>query len=581
MPSPPSHKGGDRLSRLAVTGLVAVLMAAAWVGWGPSVAAPPTLSWALDDAPQPYVEYVHVPFAAPVPARRSPLDLRLDELARDVGHLRRRITVPSSVRFDAAALTEEIESIVTRLQGQADVSIHVRDLETGLDLFDYAGDRPLNAASNQKLVTSAAALELLGSEYSFRTRVALAQETLYLVGEGDPTLSARRLYEIVSDVASKVPVAEVRRLVVDDSAFSDRRFGPGYRRDGPGFAYQAPSGALSLDFNTVEVVAYAGRGRPRVFLRPASEYVQVRNRAVMRGGRTRLSATSTARNGKTVVTVRGRMRRGGRPWSVRRRIYHPARYVGTTFAAMLAELTDTEPLTVDTGTAPASAEVELAYASVPLLEVVDRVLAYSSNFGAEQLLRTLGWRMTGRPGDWDNGAEVLRGYWSALGHDPATLHFENGSGLSVRGSVTSRGLVDLVETAYRLGRDNANLIDALAVAGEAGTLRQRLRRSGARVRAKTGTLPGVSALTGVVVRADDTPQVAFSIIINTLEADAMRARRRRSYEDSIVLAVLSACDEFEARRGEAASGSNDPVDAAPQRGGVELGAAESTQAATG
>lgn len=566
--------------------LLACVAAAAWVTWGPGPHAPPQPDHlAVDDNARPHFEYTHMPWAVPVVTDASPLDQRLDALARDVDHLRRRVTLPRDIPFDSAALTDEIVSIVARIEGRADVSVHVRDLETGRVLFDYAGDLQLNAASNQKLVTSAAALELLGSEYVFRTRVAMAEDTLYLVGEGDPTLTADRLYDIAREVAQGLSVAEIRRVVVDDDVFSDERFGPGYRRDGPGFAYQAPSGALSLDFNTVEVVAYASRGRPNVFVRPPTPYVELRNEAKMSQGRTRLTATSSKRGDTTVITVRGRMRRGAPPWSVRRRVFDPALYVGSTFSAMLAELSDTEPLPVMIGDAPTHGEIEFAYESVPLLEVVDRVLAYSSNFGAEQLLRTLGWRMTGQPGDWRNGADVLRGYWEALGHDPAGLDFENGSGLSVRGSVSSRALVDLVETAYRLGRDNANLIDALAVAGEAGTLRKRLRRSGARVRAKTGTLPGVSALTGVIVRVDETPQVAFSVIINARDSNRLRARRRRKSEDAIVMAVLSACDDFEARRAErsAEDATNDDVDAVavPRSTGLELGSVGATESATG
>jgi D-alanyl-D-alanine carboxypeptidase/D-alanyl-D-alanine-endopeptidase (penicillin-binding protein 4) len=187
--------------------------------------------------------------------------------------------------------------------------------------------------------------------------------------------------------------------------------------------------------------------------------------------------------------------------------------------------------------------------SPPLLEIVGGLLSYSNNFMAEQILRTLGWRMTGDPGDWDNGSAVIRGYWAALGNDPNALVFENGSGLSAVGRVTTTGLVDLMAVAARTQEAGASLFDALPVAGSQGTVRTRLRRSGKRVRAKTGTLDGVSGLTGVITSEAGLPQVAFSILINVRETDRMAAASRRNIEDKIVMAVLDQIDDWEAVRG--------------------------------
>lgn len=73
--------------------------------------------------------------------------------------------------------------------------------------------------------------------------------------------------------------------------------------------------------------------------------------------------------------------------------------------------------------------------------------------------------------------------------------------------------------------------------------------SGKRVRAKTGTLDGVSGLTGVITDEGGEPQLAFSILINVVdESSALYASRRRAIEDRIVVAVLAALDEYEARK---------------------------------
>ncbi|MEE9386085.1 MAG: D-alanyl-D-alanine carboxypeptidase/D-alanyl-D-alanine-endopeptidase [Nannocystaceae bacterium] len=527
------------------------LAAAALVAFGPlPTGAPRALHFILaDDTAIGHFESVTVPPEAVPAGPERRLQARLEALVREVEHHRRRVTVKPRVAFDQVGLREELVSLLAGVEGRAQVSVHVRDLETGGVLFDYAGHALLNPASNHKLLTSAASLDLLGPNYVFSTQVGVVGPYVYLIGQGDPTLDSGRLHEMAQDLAQWPSAPQFERIIVDDAAFSPAIFGPGYDSGGPGFAYQAPSGALSLDFNTVEVVAYPSRGRaPAVFLRPASRYVQLDNRARMGGRSTRLRATSSRHGDQTIVRVSGRMRRRGRPWSVRRRVYQPARYVGASFAAFLGELTDSEPIPVERGRAPEHMDRLRTYASAPLFDVVDRLLTYSNNFGAEQLLRTLGWRMTATPGDWHNGAQVLRRYWEALGNDASGLDFENGSGLSEVGRMSASGLVDLIETAHRHHSVDSGLIDALAVAGEVGTLRTRLRRSGRRVRAKTGTLRGVSALTGVIMRDDDTPQVAFSVLINARRQRKIRARRRRRVQDDIVRSMLRYCDDYESRR---------------------------------
>jgi D-alanyl-D-alanine carboxypeptidase/D-alanyl-D-alanine-endopeptidase (penicillin-binding protein 4) len=326
-------------------------------------------------------------------------------------------------------------------------------------------------------------------------------------------------------------------------------------------SYQAPSGALSLNFNTIEVRVFrvAGSKVPGVSVVPSSPHVVVDSRARLGKGSlevaTREIVVGAGRSAddrevrRTEVRVRGRL--SGPTASARRRVADPALFCGGAFALALAELSGTEPLPVEVGVAPSLTDAHLVafHRSPPLIEVVDGTLAFSNNFMAEQLLRTLGWRLTKDPGDWDNGSAVLRGYWSALGNDPADLVFENGSGMSEVGRVSTASLVDLLVVAHRSQR---GLLDALPVAGQEGTVGARLRTSGKRVRAKTGTLDGVSGLTGVITREDGTPQVAFSILINVRDAQLMAASRR-AVEDAIVMTLLDHLDAWATRQALAAS----------------------------
>lgn len=581
---------------------LSLLVVGAALSWSQrEVPRPPTIAFDLDADGKlvtPAWPRTLVPIALPPAQPQDKLEARLAAFARHVEAARASVD-PPLVAFGAEQLTAEIEAAIARIDDRAQVSVHIRDLDSGRVLFDYYGDTLLNPASNNKLLTSSAALDLLGPDYAFETRVLHVGDALILVGEGDPTIDGDALRLLAAEVAERVSVATVSQIIVDDSAFSPRTLGPGYSEDNWGPSYEAPSGASSLNFNTVEITVYPVRGssKPAVKLEPDSSHVIVDNRARLAGktaldirshqaGRDANTREDTREGTLTRVEIEGTLARGSRGYRVRRRVVDPGLFTGGAFALMLAEASQSEPLPVHIGVAPqldepesgseSQAELDAAASgdgdhqelprmigtadgqditlvamrrSPPLIDIVGGILTYSNNFMAEQLLRTLGWRMTGDPGDWDNGSEVVRGYWAALGNDPDALVFENGSGLSSVGRVTTIGLVDLMAVAARTHAQGARLIDVLPVAGVAGTLRTRLRRSAKRVRAKTGTLDGVSGLTGVITTEAGEPQVAFSILINVREADRVAADARRGIEDQIVMRVLDHIDGWEATRG--------------------------------
>lgn len=429
-------------------------------------------------------------------------------------------------------LAARLDEIARKISPRAKVGITVRDLDSGRTLYDWQGDAALNPASNHKLLTAAAAVELLGADYRFETRVLVRDDTLYLVGEGDPSLQVRDLKAIVDAVRANVDVGRIARIVIDDSFFSERRFGPGYDPDGPGYSWMAPSGALSLQFNTLEIaVSPRAPGEPAdVVVRPACSHVQVRNTA--RTGRGRgVDVQTHARDDQTVVHVGGSLPASHPGVRLRRRVSDPGLFTGTTFASLLTAT----PLPVERGRVPADATLVTTHASAPLPEVLGSALKFSNNFTTEQVLRTLGRRMTGEPGDWRNGGEALRRFWNAIGQDERVLVFENASGLSRTGRLTARALVDLLQAVTTDEAEAAEIIASMPVAGREGTLRGRLKQTAGRVRAKTGTLADASALTGIVAADDGHPRLGFSIIVN----GRVGAKKARRLQDRMVMALVA------------------------------------------
>ena len=419
---------------------------------------------------------------------------------------------PSRSQSDRGlAVAERLVDLGRHIGHAAQIGVHVRDLQSGASLLDAEGDRALNPASNHKLLTAIAALELLGPEYRFETRVLLAGEDLVLVGEGDPSLQSEHLAQLAAAVREHIDPQSIRRIVIDDSHFSTDRVAPGYDAGGPGYSYMAPSGALSVQWNTVEITAVPDHGTAQIFVNPPSAHVRVDNQAKL-GRRTDLAIETAADGDDTVVTVRGTLARRAGVETIRRSVSDPGRFAAAVFAADLGP--ELAALPIVRGRASDGAVLLAEHRSAPLLEVLHSALKFSNNFTTEQVLRTLGRRMTGLPGNWDNGTMALRAFWKATGGTPDSVVFENASGYSRRGRISARALVDLIAWSQRPGSRSAGLVSALAVSGIDGTLRDRLQDATGRVFAKTGTLAGASALSGIVIDASGAPSIAFSVLVN-------------------------------------------------------------------
>ena len=457
----------------------------------------------VEPAPRRTVELDPPVAQAPKSAWQTRIEQRLASLSP-------ALAAPAS---EPDALAAALQRVANTAADEDALGIAVKDLETGRTVFEHHAERLLNPASNHKLLTATAAMTLLGADYRFETTVLLDGDALVLRGGADPSLQVEDLRALARGLSTE----GIERIVVDDTLFSSRRFGPGYDPGGVGVSYMAPSGALSLQYNTVVVHV---RGT-EVRMDPPCPHL-VLERGSSRGP---LQVSTHQDGDKTVVRVEGRARGNTK---IRRRITDPGRFTASVFADALGR----PDLPVERGQADPNAQVLARHHSAPLPEVLGSALKFSNNFTTEQVLRTLGHHASGQPGDWDNGARVLRAFWDATGQEPGALSFENASGLSRRGRVTPRAMVELVSLWASDARAQP-VMDALPVAGREGTLRTRLRGSRGRVLAKTGTLSDATGLTGVVTDADGAPRYAFSVLVGT-----ERVGRAKRLQDRVVMALL-------------------------------------------
>ncbi|HEX9052687.1 MAG TPA: D-alanyl-D-alanine carboxypeptidase/D-alanyl-D-alanine-endopeptidase [Anaeromyxobacter sp.] len=435
---------------------------------------------------------------------------------------------------DAAASTKELDAALKAIVGAAPLSgaragILVTDVETGQVLFAKDPDVLLNPASNVKLFTTAAALARLGPEYRFATelyvdagsRGSSSVKTLYVKGRGDPTIVTERLWAIAGELVH-LGLRRIGEIAIDESFFDGEREGPGFDQESGDRSYLAPAGAVSLNWNTVEVVVAPGdrRGaRARVELEPASDDFEIENRAttVAGNGRRRVTVSSTLHGGKQRIVVEGRIPAGSRPQSVWRKIDQPGLYLGSTLARLLALRGVQTVGRVRLAAVPQGARLVHVAESESLAEVVRRLNKTSNNFVAEQILKTLGAEAKGTPGSWPKGVAAVEDFLADAGIARGTYLMKNGSGLNDTNRFSARQLVAVLRTMWSRFPLHAEYVASLPVAGRDGTIRYRMEGTEAegRLRAKTGTLVAgsVTSLSGYVETAAHRT-LAFAVLVN-------------------------------------------------------------------
>ncbi len=381
-------------------------------------------------------------------------------------------------------------------------------------LLSWRAGAAMNPASVMKLVTTYAALELLGPAYTWATPVyadgAIANGVLagnlFIQGGGDPKLVIERLWLLLRRVRGLGIQAISGDIVLDRSAFASQAHNAG-DFDGEALRpYNAAPDALLVNYKSV-VMTFApnpAAGSASVSFEPPLAGVAMQASVPLSAGgsarsdcgdyRAQLKAdfadpARIAFNGTYPAAC------GEKAWAVA--YADPASYSQRAIAGLWREIGGTLAGSVRDGLAPPGAPPTFVMESPPLAEVIRDINKFSNNVMAQQLFLTLSLK---RPGgaSIDASREAVRSWWRArLGEGDMPV-LDNGSGLSRGGRVTAHGLARMLQAAYASGV-MPELMASLPVAGVDGTLRRGASRvSQGRAHLKSGSLRDAAALAGYV-----------------------------------------------------------------------------------
>lgn len=450
----------------------------------------------------------------------------------------------------AAASADRLQAVIAdHAPAQSHVGVSVVALGSGETRYAKDADKLFTPASLQKLVTASVALSVLGSTRRFATRL-LAEGTvengtlkghLYLKGEGDPVLEAADLEALAASLRAQGVKAIAGDLVADDGLFApEGRGAAGWAWDDLGWGYGAPVSALSVHRNTLDVTVAAGQrpGDPvRFALTPDTGYVQLQNRA--RTGKPGAESDLAVSGGNAGLadrwTLGGHHPVDASQTTLSRSVEAPALFAATVLKEALAKKGVAVSGALRQGAAPSAARSLAIHQSPPLADLVREMNKHSDNMIAETLLLHLGVRAKGAPGTWEKGLAVIEAAMSRHGWAEGRYRLEDGSGLSRYNAMTPAQMTGLLSKLASDRLAYPALLISLPVAGVDGTLAGRMAEDATRgrVRAKTGTMSGVSGLAGYVTTAGGET-LAVAIMINGFIGSAQEAR---AFQDRVIRAI--------------------------------------------
>jgi D-alanyl-D-alanine carboxypeptidase/D-alanyl-D-alanine-endopeptidase (penicillin-binding protein 4) len=433
----------------------------------------------------------------------------------------------------AHAQAEVLPAPVAQALAKADIpesaaAFYVHEIGAERPLLAAGAGLPMNPASSIKLITTYAALELLGPAFQWVTEAyaagALAdgvlEGDLVLKGRGDPKLTIESFWLLLRGLRAR-GLREIRGdLVLDRTYFAESRHDPSRFDEQPTRPYNTGPDALLVNFKAVRLTFLPDTEARvvRIVAEPALPQVQVVNRLKLVNGPcgdwvNRLKVDAQGGSAATRLTFSGRFSAScgerARSYSV---LPH-AHYVLGLFRELWRELGGSFRGTVRDGAAGPDARPLGTVESPPLAQVVRDMNKFSNNVMARQLYLTLGAEGAGEPATHEKADRVIREWLAGKSLSFPEMILENGSGLSRVERISALHLGQLLLSSFR-SPVMPEFMASLPLVAMDGTMKKRLAEADVAGQAhiKTGSLTGVRSIAGYLLDAQGRRWVVVSII---------------------------------------------------------------------
>ena len=381
--------------------------------------------------------------------------------------------------------------------GRDHLGLAVVDLSSDKLIYGLSETKDMIPASITKIATGAAALEKFGPSFKFVTTLVSAaafkgdtlQGDLVLKGGGDPGFVAETMWFLVNDFYRTGIRKITGDIIVDDTLFDPTRTDPSRDPERVDRAYDAPIGAMSFNWNSINIFVRPMQvGEPvQVNLDPDVVGWTVKNtaRTTGKGG----NNIAASRTGEHEVSVSGSLGVNTPEIAIFKNISDPPMWSGQNLVYFLQQRGISVAGKVKLGSAPKAA-VQLAKAEgKPMSQHVADMMKFSNNYVAEMLTKNLAVAgADGKPAKLEDGMSVIRSVLVDFGLPKDKFKLVNPSGLSRNNRIAPRWLVEILVKMSQKFPIFPEYLSALPLAGVDGTLKNRMKNGPAQnwVRAKTG-----------------------------------------------------------------------------------------------
>lgn len=439
------------------------------------------------------------------------------------------------------SLDKKINTLIKQDLPHAAVGVIIRDAKTGKIVYQKNAQQNFYMASNQKLLTSAAALKKLGPDFKFQTTMSVANNNLYLAFNGDPSFKAQDLLQMLSDLKAKGLNQITGNIIIDDSAFSGPHYGPGWTYESIPWYYSAPSASIIINENkiafTLEKATQLQSAIPvkQVDMDLPTLPISANVIAV-----TQAQADTDCQLDLKVnhnhVDLQGCWPLESTPKTLEIATDSPRELLVELLKVDLQKLNIAFAGKFEFAKVPSDLIPLVVKNSAELKSLLIPILADSNNIYSESLAKTLG-KQYKQQGTFQAGAQAIRKILRENYElDISDIRVIDGSGGSRYNTMTPY-LVSNLLLKMKKDPNYPAFHAALSKSGISGTLESRMQESlKGKVIAKTGTARGVSALSGYLT-AKNGKEYVFSVVINHYTNDGAKLK---AFEDKVCAAVYQS-----------------------------------------
>lgn len=447
------------------------------------------------------------------------------------------------------AKPSDLPDMVKKSKFKGDGLVVVAGYDSQQFFADINSDKKLIPASITKLVTAAAVLHHFPPGSKFKTGIwtdgkidnNVLKGNLYLKGGGDPSFVSENLWYLVN-IFIRNRISKIEgKIIVDDSLFDRVRFDPSREDIRVDRAYDAPTGAMSFNWNSVNIFVRPGAKAGEtaaVFADPENEYIKLVSTVVTgsKGGSHSVivDRSDDPKGPGDLLRVSGKIPAENKELVIYKNITKPDIWSGYNLKSFLSQRGVEVTGAVEAGVVPTSARMLAEAEGKEIQEIITDMNKFSNNYVAEMLTKAVG-AIYELPGSIPKGMIYLNSYMKSLGIEEAQYQLKNPSGLTRENKITGNAMWKLLFEMQKQFRVQSEFLSSLPIAGIDGTLKNRMKGTPAEgmVRAKTGSLTGVVSMAGYAGRKDGSA-IPFVFIYNG-SADESEVR---AFFDKMAIALV-------------------------------------------